>query len=35
MLSQSSLPSLSRCWLLRKRWELFVIKPGVKVNGQY
>ena len=28
-------PSLSRCQSLCKRWELFFVKPGVKVNGQY
>jgi len=29
------LRSLSRCWSLCKTWELFFVKPGVKVNGQY
>jgi len=29
------LPSLSRYRSLCKRWELFFVKPGVKVNGQY
>ena len=24
-----------RCQSLCKRWELFFVKPGVKVNGQY
>jgi len=28
------LPSLSQC-RSRKRWELFFVKPGMKVNGQY
>jgi len=26
---------LAKSATLRKRWELFFIKPGVKVNGQY
>jgi len=26
---------LSQCQLLCERWELFFIKPGVKVNGRY
>jgi len=29
------LPSLSLCWSLCQKWELFFIKNGVKVNGQY
>ena len=28
-------PSLSRCQSLCKRWQLFFVKPGVKVNGQW
>jgi len=28
------LSSLSRCRSLCKRWELFFVKPGVKVNRQ-
>ena len=27
--------SLSRCWLLCERWELFFIKPGVKISSLY
>jgi len=29
------LPSLSWCRSMCKRWKLFFVKPGVKVNGQY
>jgi len=29
------LPSLSRCRSLCKRWELFFVNSGAKVNGQY
>jgi len=29
------LASLLQCRSLCKRWELFFVKPGVKVNGQY
>jgi len=35
LLARSSLPSPSRCRSLCKRWELFFVKPGEKVNGQY
>jgi len=35
LLSVTRTPSLSRCRSLCERWELFFVKPGVKVNGEY